>query len=162
MSTLLPLDQLWYTDVQQAEQQAEQQEGQRKYAQELIEQSQVDTELQRSAQQQAERQRAAQQQAKKHRNRLLGYTAGGTLLGSGLTGGITSFFTENKKARVLAYLLGALGGGTSGFLLAKGINARNPIIKQSSLRKVASKQQIYKVARLLKLHGSQATLHIKG
>lgn len=47
------------------------------------------------------------------------YTVGGAIAGSAVTGGLTSLFTDNKKARIIAYLLGAVGGGIAGHEIGK-------------------------------------------
>jgi outer membrane lipoprotein SlyB len=76
--------------------------------------------------------------------KTLGLTSGGALAGAGIAGGVTSLLTDSKKARIIAALLGATGGGIGGYALANLFN------KSASLRKVASNEQIYKVAKLLK------------
>ena len=88
----------------------------------------------------------AQYVRRKNNLKTLGLTSGGALAGAGIAGGITSLLTNSKKARIIAALLGGVGGGVGGYALANRFN------KSASLRKVASNEQIYKVAKLMKRH----------
>ena len=134
-------------DTQQAAQEEQQKQiaAQQQAAQE--EQQKQIAAQQQTIQQQKMLQEQRELQGKQQRKnnlKTLGLTSGGALAGAGIAGGITSLLTNSKKARIIAALLGGVGGGVGGYALANRFN------KSASLRKVASNEQIYKVAKLMK------------